>query len=261
MYGFWKIKRILQKLSFLNYYHTGRSLLNDSEYKDVQLRSHIETRKRPIRTEVINYILSQRSGETVYLEIGVHNPIDNFSHIKSDVKYGVDPGRYFKPNPVDFKMTSDEFFEKVSKDQILSKETRFDVIFIDGSHLAPQVDKDVRNSLQFLKDDGFIVLHDCNPPSEWHAREKYSYKHTPALYNWNGTTWKAFLKWRSEPSLQSCCVDVDWGVGVLAKKHKLGKPIDSTNEFFEYWLLEQNKNEDLNLIDFETFRKKIKEGY
>jgi hypothetical protein len=162
---------------------------------------------------------------------------------------------------VDFKMTSDDFFENLKSNQVLSADFKFDLIFIDGLHLAEQVDMDIINSMDFIKDDGFIVLHDCNPPTEWHAREEYNYILSPAQDFWNGTTWKAFLKWRSNPLINSCCIDTDWGVGVLSKKHLIGNSIENENHFFEFYLLEKNRVKYLNLISFEelkiTLEKKV----
>jgi len=60
------------------------------------------------------------------------------------------------------KMTSDEFFA--------SNNDTFDVIFIDGLHSAKQVMRDVQNSLRWLKYDGHILLHDCNPQREYEQR-------------------------------------------------------------------------------------------
>ncbi len=96
--------------------------------------------------------------------------------------------------------------ENLSKFLNENPDILFDVIFIDGLHLAEQVDRDISNSLKVLKEDGFIVLHDCNPPTEWHAREMYAFYHTPAQGQWNGTTWKAFLKYRNDNSIYSCCI-------------------------------------------------------
>ena len=252
-----KIKELLLNTKQVNYYITGKRFLNDPLYLDVQRKNQKEYFKKPTRTEIINFLLSLKSENTNYLEIGVRNPEDNYNHIKADTKYSVDPGVEFKENPVDFQMTSDEFFLKLSANEILSNDIKFDVIFIDGLHLAPQVDKDIQNALKYVKNDGFIVLHDCNPPTEWHARESYSYENTPALSLWNGTTWKAFLKWRSNPSLYSCCIDSDFGVGILSKGYQIGKNIDFTNPFFEFMLLEENRKNYLNLIDFESFQKSI----
>ncbi|MGB1216312.1 MAG: class I SAM-dependent methyltransferase [Saprospiraceae bacterium] len=228
---------------------------NFIHYWDVQRKAHNETLKNPSRTDIINFLFSTKKHDTTYLEIGVRNPNHNFNHIKSNTKYSVDPGVEFRNNPVDFKMTSDAFFEKLSKSEILSKEIKFDIIFIDGLHLAEQVDKDIKNAISYIKDDGFIVLHDCNPPTEWHAREKYFYTKTPAKGYWNGTTWKAFLKARFNSALNSCCINTDWGVGILSKKHPIGKSIEATNLFFEFEDFDKNRKEYLNLISFEDLKK------
>lgn len=236
------------------FYIKGQEILNDTEYIKVQKKTIKEQYKKPSRTEIINFLLLQSKNTTNYLEIGVRNPDDNFNLINADKKYSVDPGIEFKSNPVDFKMTSDVFFKKLSNNEILSTEIKFDVIFIDGLHLAEQVNKDIINALKFIKDDGFIVLHDCNPPSEWHARENYQYLHTPAYEFWNGTTWKAFLKWRFNSTVNSCCIDSDWGVGVISKNHEIGKSITSDNSFFEFTILDENRVHYLNLINFDTFK-------
>jgi hypothetical protein len=253
-----KIKNLLLKVKPIKYYVSGKKLLNHPHYVEIQEKNNLEISKKPSRTDIINYLLSLNQNDTSYLEIGVRNPDANFNKIKANKKYSVDPGVEFKPNPVDFKMTSDLFFQKLSANEVLSNKIQFDVIFIDGLHLAEQVDRDIENSLKYIKDDGFIVLHDCNPPSEWHARERYNYRHTPAVDYWNGTTWKAFLKWRFVPSVNSCCIDSDWGIGVLSKKQQIGKNIQSQNSFFEFAVFNNNRKEYLNLIDFESFKGLIK---
>jgi hypothetical protein len=206
---------------------------------------------------VINFLLSHFNRETKYLEIGVRNPEDNFSQIRSNTKFSVDPGIEFESNTIDFNMTSDDFFSHWSQGKILSKDFKFDVIFIDGLHLAEQVDRDIINALQNLTDDGFIVLHDCNPPAEWHSREDYYYRESPAQGYWNGTTWKAFLKWRFDDSVTSCCIDTDWGVGIISKKYIIGQKLLPQNLFFEYNVLDKNRTELLNLMEFEDFKKMI----
>lgn len=238
----------------LLYFPKGWKLLNSPHYKLGKQLSKKELKKDPSRTEIINYLLSLKKGETNYIEIGVRNPEDNFNHIQATKKYSIDPGVEFKENPVDFQMTSDEFFAQLRSGKVLADEKAFDVIFIDGLHLAEQVDRDIINALDFIKEDGFVVLHDCNPPSEWHARETYDFYSTPAGGYWNGTTWKAFLKWRFNPSVYSCCIDADWGVGILSKKHAIGQSISQTNFFFEYNDLVKNRTEYLNLIDFATLK-------
>src|SRR6478672_8788492 len=178
-------------------YEVGKRFLNDSFHVNIHKKSIEEMSKVPSRTDIINFLLkSLGRSENNYLEIGVRNPNDNFAHIASTTKYGVDPGLEFKENPVDFKLTSDAFFDQLRAGSVLSKDIRFDVIFIDGLHLAEQVERDIENALEFIADDGFVVLHDCNPPSEFHASESHAYKLSPAYGFWNGTTWKAFFKFR-----------------------------------------------------------------
>jgi hypothetical protein len=210
-----------------------------------------ETEKVVLRSEVINVLLESLNRECTYLEIGVRNPSDNYDKIISADKYSVDPGIEFKKNPVDFKFASDVFFEKLRKGEVLNTNIKFDVIFIDGLHLANQVNRDIENALEFIKEDGFIVLHDCNPPTEWHAREEHNYRLTPAGSNWNGTTWKAFYHWRKNKSLFSCCVDTDWGVGIISKTKRIGKHAEDSNTFFDFKVLEQNRKESLNLISMD----------
>ncbi|MDX8338073.1 class I SAM-dependent methyltransferase [Draconibacterium sp. IB214405] len=251
------LRNKLRRTKPFKYYFVGKELLADSHYSLGQQQNIREKEKNPPRTDIINFLLSIKPNETYYLEIGVRNPEDNFYHINANTKHSVDPGVEFEDNPVDFKMTSDTFFQKLDEDKVLSKDIRFDVIFIDGLHLAQQVDRDIKNAMRYIKDDGFIVLHDCNPPSEWHARESYEYFNTPAGGSWNGTTWKAFLKWRSNPSIYSCCIDSDWGVGILSKTCQIGNNIKPINPFFEFSSLKKNRKKYLNLIDFETLKKLI----
>ncbi len=253
-----KVKMLLLKIKPIRYYVKGRSIHRDPYFLEANRRNDAETKKSPSRTDIINFLLSLCPGESCYLEIGVRNPADNFNHIRSSRKYGVDPGMEFAENPVDFKMKSDDFFGKLDANEIFTEEVRFDVIFIDGLHLAEQADKDIRNALNYIKDNGFIVLHDCNPPTQWHARELFEYRHTPANSNWNGTTWKAFLKWRCNPSVYSCCIDSDWGVGIISKQVRIGQSFKSENEFYEFSFFERNRKEALNLVDFSTFKELVR---
>jgi len=219
----------------------------------------LEEQKSPKRTDIINHLLSKFNRNTTYLEIGVRNPDANFNHIKAHKKYSVDPGLEFAENPVDFPLTSDAFFDQLSDGKVLDKAIKFDVVFIDGLHLAEQVDRDITNALEYIQDDGFIVLHDCNPPTSWHAREDYSDHLTPARGQWSGSTWKALMKYRTVSDLQSCCIDTDWGVGVISKTQKVGNSIETTNPFYEYTVLEKNRKELLNLISFEELKQRIED--
>lgn len=234
----------------LRFYRLGQSIINDSEFKRAKSLSKAEVQKENKRYEIINFLAEKINAQN-YLEIGVRNPEDNFNLINIKEKYSIDPGLEFKTNPVDFKMTSDEFFLQLGENKLsFPADKKFDIIFIDGLHLADQVEKDIFNSAKHLADEGFIVLHDCNPPTEYHARERFEFKFSPGGIMWNGTTWKAFLKSRTQ--FYSCCINCDWGVGILRKKEMPCFNILPSNEnmFFEYSKMDQNRNQQLNLIGF-----------
>jgi SAM-dependent methyltransferase len=248
-------KKIMQK------YKMGRDYLESRNYIETALKTIEEEQKLPTRTIVINNLLSKLKKHTIYLEIGVRNPNDNFNLINASEKYSVDPGLEYHENPVDFKMTSDDFFHNLQNNMLLGKNYKFDLIFIDGLHLSWQVEKDIENALKFLTDDGFIVLHDCNPPTIWHAREDFHDETTPALKNWNGTTWKAFVKFRENTNYFSCCIDSDWGIGVISKRIPLKNQNTIYNPYFEYNTFSKNRNECLNLISYDYFEKILQKYY
>ena len=237
---------------------TFEQILSEDKVFSQSLRLHdVEANKKPYRHEVINFLLDQLKGDKKYLEIGVRNPNVNFNKINCETKYSVDPGIEFKENPVDFKLTSDEFFNELSKGKILDKGIKFDVIFIDGLHLANQVYKDILNALDYLTEDGFIVVHDCNPPTEYHAREDHGFTLSPARNFWNGSVWKAFYKMRFNVETSCFCIDSDWGIGVISKQKIVAPLTEDFNPFLEYFIFDSQRKESLNLMDFETFKSMI----
>lgn len=251
-----KLKNI--KYAKKRYDYGARFLADEYHIKTKDLTS-IELEKRPLRFDVINYLLGTFSkGGRNYLEIGVRNPEHNFNKILAETKYSVDPGVEFESNPVDFKMTSDVFFEKLDKGEVLSNTIKFDVIFIDGLHLAEQVNRDIENALKFVRDDGFIVLHDCNPPTEYHAREDYYYELSPARKFWNGTVWKALYRSRFNKDISCCCIDSDWGIGIISKGKYFGDHLkEDFNPFLEYVIFDQKRQESLNLLSFDALKNRL----
>lgn len=256
------MKRIKERFKVLKYqFNFAKRVIKDKTFYRIYKISKSEGKKRGSRTEIISFLLDLIDGNN-YLEIGVRNPDDNFNRITCSNKFTVDPGVEFKKNPVDYKMTSDEFFKGMhTRNSDFPIDIKFDVIFIDGLHLADQAEKDVLNSLSFIKDSGFIVLHDCNPPTEFHARESFGFMNSPARGFWNGTTWKTFYKFRHNKDLFSICFDTDWGVGVISKTkypgfNNLALPLE--NPYFEFNSHLNNKNRYLNLQNFENWKKEVK---
>lgn len=233
--------------------------LNNSFHIETQKATQQEIEKRPFRYDIINEIISSfpKERNISYLEIGVRNPEENFDKIMAADKSSVDPGIEAEINKADFPYTSDDFFTKLESGEIAkySSDYKFDVIFIDGLHLANQVERDIFNALNHIKDDGFIIMHDCNPPTEFHAAENYYYRLSPSKDFWNGTTWKAFFKYRQLKDIFSCCIDTDWGIGIICKHKNLGYPTKTVNPFFEYYIFNENRKDSLNLISFDDFQK------
>lgn len=238
----------------LRYYRRGKAFFHNPSFVKALELTKAEGEKSGSRTAVINFLLSTLSGNPRYLEIGVRDPKDNFDQVQCADKLSVDPGYELKENQASFKMTSDQFFEGLRNKSIGNPDQKWDLIFIDGLHLAEQVDRDISNSLDFLKDHGFLVIHDCNPPTEWHARECFSFPHSPAQAAWNGTTWKGFLKYRQVNHLYSCCVDTDWGVGIISKSKKIGDSLAPVNPFYEFSEFDRHRKNWMNLLSFEEFK-------
>lgn len=189
------------------------------------------------RIEIINKLIKSINGKK-YLEIGVEGGLC-FPNIDAEYKVGVDPDIHSKAT---VKETSDSFFEKNTE--------FFDVIFVDGLHLAEQVEKDVINSLKVLNDGGYIVCHDLLPTQEYmQLRNRLS-----GL--WTGDCWKAWVKLRSERSdLVMYAIDTDWGCGVIQKGSQ--NTINIDNIPLTYSNLMKHKQEWLNIVSIEEFNTKI----
>ena len=193
------------------------------------------------RFHIINYLI-EKYKLINYLEIGVFKG-ENIREIKAPHKDGVDPGveGYTVPE-VNYPMTSDNFFELIKGHE----DIKYDIIFIDGLHHADQVIKDISNSLNHLVDNGFIVMHDCNPVS-------YDAQKIPReTIAWNGDTWKAFVNFKAHnPDFKCCVIDTDFGVGIIQKNYNL---YSTKIKEWEYDLFDSNRKQLLNLINYDEFK-------
>lgn len=199
--------------------------------------------KRMWRFDILNHLI-KKFGYRRYLEIGVEDG-DCFRRINCQHKDGVDPGSEHATHV----LPSDIFFAQ------LDPNTKYDLIFIDGLHIDEQVRKDIANSLKCLAPNGTIVMHDCNPPTEWHQRS-YHEANKNGFRQWNGTVWKAYIHFRTcSPDLSMCVVDTDWGCGIIRKGHQ--KVLDITDDQITYTGLDANRHSWLNLISTEQFINSI----
>lgn len=181
------------------------------------------------RIKAVKQALRNRTNP-VYLEIGVSKG-QAFGRIAADVKFAVDPAFRLTERTREqadakgrvtryFEMTSDAFFEN---EQAVLEQHPIDVALIDGLHTYEQVVRDVENTLRFLRPDGVIFLHDCNPPFELAGRRAESWDDFMAQQKgpfkigiWNGDVWKAIVHLRStRPDLLAGVLKCDQGVGFV----------------------------------------------
>ena len=149
------------------------------------------------RWDLIEYLIN-KYGYSDYLEIGCDQD-QLFSKIKIQNKVGVDPS-----NGGNVRKTSDEFFRE--------NKNKFDIVFIDGLHTYDQVKKDILNSINCLKENGIVLVHDCMPDSLG--------KQAVPRYRmiWNGDVWKAIVDLRQRKDLEIFTCEMDQGIGIIKKE-------------------------------------------
>ncbi len=105
-----------------------------------------------------------------YLEIGVDHG-DTFMPLNATRKVAVDPKFNFKFENRSDRERSVEFHE-VTSDVYFAERVRngdvFDVIFLDGLHVAEQTIRDLLNAIMFVDRRGVIIVDDVVPES-YHA--------------------------------------------------------------------------------------------
>ena len=187
------------------------------------------------RWDLIEYLINKYEYSD-YLEIGCDQD-QLFSKVRIKNKTGVDP-----ISGGNIRKTSDEFFRE--------NKNKFDIIFIDGLHTYNQVKKDILNSINCLKDEGIVLVHDCMPDSlSKQAVPRYR-------MSWNGDVWKAIVDLRQNEYLEIYTCKIDQGIGVIKKKRnssilKLEKNIKDL-KFKDYY---KNYVKYLRVVDLKEFQK------
>ena len=187
------------------------------------------------RLDMINYFIKKNDYKS-YLEIGCDkNQI--FSQITLNKKIGVDP--YSGGN---VRKTSDDFFKENAE--------KFDLIFIDGLHVYDQVKRDIVNSINFLNEEGVILVHDCLPDTIGkQAVPRYKMQ-------WNGDVWKAIVDLRQRDDLEIHTCFVDQGIGIIKKENNSSTlKIDKKTQDLKFSDFYHNHNEYLRIINLDEFKK------
>lgn len=175
------------------------------------------------RIDIINQFIAAR-GYKSYFEIGVCDPALCFDLIQCENKVGVDPDPNAKAT---YCMTSDEYFTHYGG-------RTHDFYFIDGLHQASQVERDIQYALKYLNPGGVIMLHDCLPVTKHHQTHEW---HEGA---WNGTTWMAWVKYRSTSPYLTYTINEDWGCGIIEVSQKREEPIFPLPEHLDWEWYQQN---------------------
>lgn len=166
------------------------------------------------RHDIVNNLI-QKYNLKSYLEIGIFDGY-TFNQVNCGLKHGVDPGVEGIVIPqVTHCMTSDDFFEIC--------DTTYDIILIDGLHEYKQVIKDFNNSIKVINNNGYILLHDCNPPDE------ISQTVPRQSISWNGDVWKAFVLIKA-CNPHAFVLDTDFGIGVVKNNVKLNKVSETSSD-------------------------------
>ncbi len=233
------------------------------------------------RIEVLNTIIKKHN-VTNYLEIGVNRGKCLFNIKGAQKRFAVDPFFNFNlwkkcrailMNPDNlkntyFEVTSDSFF---NNNKNLLTDNRINLAFIDGLHTYGQSLKDTLNTLEYLEEDGIIVLHDCNPLDALAAYPAASIDdarkdlgdHKDWKNIWNGDVWKTIVYiQKNHPELSTFVLDTDHGLGFVYKKKREQLPevfneIDSIDGL-DYSFLKKNRVVLLNLKPVSFFKEFLK---
>ena len=193
------------------------------------------------RVELIKAILKCYETPS-YLEIGFGNGFC-FNSISVEDKTCVDPHPVFPETWA----TQGNCILKTSDDFFSTNDKMYDVIFIDGDHDYSAVKSDFENATRFLKEGGTIILHDCNPLSEWMCRPKEEFFPEKGEA-WNGGGYRLFMEmYQTTDKFTWMTSHEDHGCCVVRRGKRTPVVLDTTGNT-SYELFDKNRQEILNLM-------------
>ena len=196
------------------------------------------------RTDVINVLFGKNEHFTSYLQIGVGDPPDaTFINILAYQKQGITTmrmqawnGGFYDPGSIDFWAAC-------------PLEQKYDVIFIQSIYEFDQVYADVHHAMEHLNEDGFIVIHGCNPLEKEWTIPLLQYSQGP----WIGAAYRAFIRLKYEHKDWSFfVVDEDFGCGIITKRPVVKNKCMRLSSL-DWETFEKFRKELLNLVTFEEY--------
>ncbi|MFP4845634.1 class I SAM-dependent methyltransferase [Winogradskyella sp. PE311] len=184
------------------------------------------------RVQLIQKIIDSKNFER-YLEIGTYKG-ESFFPVVCNKKVAIDPQfniplkRKLKWIYKDYhnifntyiELTSDDFFKLKAN---FVKRYKPQIVFVDGLHTFKASLLDVLNSLEYLSENGVIVMHDCLPPNKAASTFANSFKEAIDMKlegwtgEWTGDVWKTvvYLKEKYDDNINLCVLDTDYGLGYI----------------------------------------------
>lgn len=221
-----------------------------------------------MRKYEIAQLLARQFGYRSYLEICTATTGFTFSQVDKEqfqqyvrLMYSCPPD-FSDGEPLDL-VTESESGEALFGEVVRSGE-RFDLVFIDPLHTYASSLRDLVFGLQLVKDDGVVLVHDCNPPNPTCAEPEFR----PG--EWCGLTFAAYLDLvLFNRGLHYLTVDTDYGCGVISKTWRPALLSDPPNNATlaaqwrtldlsqKYSFLAEHRASLLHLVSVEEFRQRL----
>lgn len=221
-----------------------------------------------MRKYEIASLLARQLGFSSYLEICTPTTGGTFALVDREQFQRVVrlmyrcPTSFTDGEPVELA-TAEESAEALYAKLMRSGE-KFDLVFVDPFHSYASSLRDLVFALQLVRDDGVVMVHDCNPPNGAVAQMECRDG------DWCGVTFAAYLDVvLFSEGLSHFTVDTDYGCGVISKNQLLRRCFDFRQDaglaarwlqvdlFRKYSLLERARAELLHLISPEEFSRKL----
>jgi hypothetical protein len=167
------------------------------------------------KVEIVNH-LAQIHGFRRYLEICTPTTGLKFADIDRArlsahrLMYHCPPG-YSDGLAIDFQSGDADISSCLR--EIESGNLRYDIVLVDPYHEYDTSLRDLVAAFGLIEAGGFLVVHDCLPPSEATAAP-----HILTEGPWCGVTYKAYLDFViARRDLTYCTIDTDYGCGIIRR--------------------------------------------